>query len=379
MGRQPFPTGLPEPVAMPLAEQFRALEESSYLLLGKHEITWLTAKVEAGGTVDYFLSLGCGVQGIPHLMLDSVAVLKALGVSFVAGGGRQFCCGNPLRGGERRLDAADRLTAASVERMLGWGARAVLHWCTACQLTFGAWGSGADEVLSADDVLPLAPGREKGPHFANLHIHDFLASLLEKMGDRVPWRKEIPMRVLVEGHPELTQIHGDARSAGARMLSFVPGVEVVGYVDPPEYFRRPGGNCQRALTEMTAADVRRTRRELAEQARARGADTVSCQHHNCHRTWSRFSSDALAVKQCVSIVAEALGVSHVDRYQIAAKMGDADAVVAHTRSIWSTWEIEESRATAIARRLFEPKYAERPACACGGDPQKCGEALIPLR
>ena len=374
-----FPTGLPAPPSKPVAQQFRELEEDAQLLLARDEITWLTTKQRPDHDVEYFLSLGCGVQGLPHLMLDSVAVLEALGVSFVAGGGRAYCCGNPYRGGERRLDAADRLTEASVDRMLAWGAGTVLHWCTACELTFGAWGRAADVVQSGITTVPLAPDREKGQRFENVHIHEFLAARLQEMGERVPWKREVRARVLVEGHPDLSAIHDHARTAGARMLAQVPGVEVIGYVDPPAFFRRPGGNCQNALTEMTAVDVRRTRRELASQAGARGADTVSCQHHNCHRTWSRFSSDTLAVKQCVSIVAEALGVSHPDRYQIAAKMGGAETVVAHTRPLWSTWALEEDSARAIARRLFEPKYAERPSCACGGDMTQCRDGLISLR
>ena len=356
-----------------IARHFRQVEESSYLLLAKDEVSWIRERRTPDRAVEAFLSLGCGVQALPHIMQDSVAVLDALGVSFAAGGGRQFCCGNPYRG-DGSLEAADRLTEASVERMLAWGAKTVVHWCTACEITFGAWSRGDATVWTGGVHRPLgAPARSEGEAFANVQIHTFLAERIRVLGDRVPWKKEIRARVLVEGHPELTDVHNVARSGTAQLLALVPGVEVLGYVDPPATFFPPGRNCTNALTEMTETDVRTMRDELAVQARARGADTISCQHHNCHRTWSRFSSDALAVRQAVSIVADALGVGHPDRYQTAAKMGDPRAVVAHTRALWESWGLDEPEAEGIARRLFDPKYAERPSCPCGGDVSKCAE------
>jgi hypothetical protein len=359
-----------------VADDFRELEESSYLLLAKDETTWLTRKAEPDRQVEKFLSLGCGVQGIPHLMLDSVAVLEALGVSFVAGGGRQFCCGNPYRADVTNFDSADRLTAASVDRMLAWGSAEVVHWCTACQLTFGAWARGEDEISSRGGTYPLRTRKGPSNAFGNVHVHEFLVRRIRELGAAVPWKKEVRARVLIEGHPDLSAVHDVARSSGAELLSLIPGVEVIGYVDPPSYFHEADRMCTRALTEMTAEDVKRARDELAEQANTRGADMVSCQHHNCHRTWSRFSSERLAVRQCVSVVAEALGVAHPDRYQAAAKIGDARAIVAHTRPLWSSWGIDEARATVIAQKLFDPKYIDRPRCACGGDISRCSENLV---
>ncbi|MBM4420898.1 MAG: hypothetical protein FJ034_04820 [Chloroflexi bacterium] len=366
-----------------MARHFRQVEESSCLLLARDEVTWLRERyVAPDRTVEVFLSLGCGVQGLPHVMQDSVSVLEALGVSFAAGGGRQFCCANPYRGTASvpgLPDQADRLTAASVDRMLAWGARSVVHWCTACQITFGAWSRGEQTVWTGSGVQPLAsPPRESGEAFGNINIYEFLADRLRAMGSAVPWKRGFSARILVEGHPELTATHDGARSSLANLLALIPGVEVVSYVDPPARFYSKGRNCTNLLTELTSEDVARYRAELAAQARARGADTVACQHHNCHRTWRRFSSDELAVRQGVSILAAALGVAHPDRYQTAAKLGDPAAVVAHTRPLWRSWGLEEPEAEEIAKRLFDVKYAAKPACACGGDTSKCTEDLITL-
>jgi hypothetical protein len=356
----------PQPAAL-----YQAQEEPARLLVTKDEIRWMTQSVTPDRSVDVFLLLGCGARGLPHIFLDSVAVLEALGVSFVAGAGPQFCCGNPYR--PDRLDAADRLTANSIDRMTAWGASTVVHWCTACQLTFGAWSRNSEEVWTSGTVLPMRPRGAAQDGVDNVHIHSFIERRLRELGDQVPWKNTPRRRVLVEGHPELTEVHDAAMTTGAKMLSLVPGVEVLGYVKAPAAFARPGSNCSNALTDLTVHDVQRIRREIAAQAHERGADTISCQHHNCHRTWSRFASDSLRVEQCVSIVAEALGVRSPDRYQEFAQLGEIDRVVDHAEAIWRSWDLDRDEATAVARKTFDPKYAEKPSCPCGGDITKCTE------
>lgn len=353
------------------AALYQAQEEPARLLIAKDEMRWMTHNVPPDRTVDVFLLLGCGARGLPHILLDSVAVLEALGVRFVAGAGQQFCCGNPYR--PDRLDAADRLTANSIDRMTAWGASTIVHWCTACQLTFGAWSRNSEEVWTGGTVMPMKPRGAVQDGVENVHIHTFIERRLRELGDQVPWKNTPRRRVLVEGHPELTDVHDVAMTTGAQMLSLVPGVEVLGYVKAPEAFARPGSNCSNALANLTLHDVQRIRSELASQARARGADTISCQHHNCHRTWSRFASEGLRVEQCVSIVAEALGVRSPDRYQEFAQLGETEMVVDRAESIWQSWGIDRAEATDLARKIFDAKYAAKPSCACGGDVSKCTE------
>jgi hypothetical protein len=159
------------------------------------------------------------------------------------------------------------------------------------------------------------------------------------------------------------------------MLALVPGSRCSATSRRPAAFRRPGSNCSNALTDLTVHDVQRIRADLARQARDRGADTISCQHHNCHRTWSRFASDGLRVQQCVSIVAEALGVVSPDRYQSFAHLPDTEAVVGTRAAVLA--EAGGSTAMTLLARApasSTPKYAERPSCPCGGDVSKCTES-----
>jgi Fe-S oxidoreductase len=366
----PVPRGdKPEP-----ADMYRAQEEPARLLMAKDELTWMTRATTPDREVDVFLLLGCGARSLPHIQQDSVAVLKALGVQFVAGAGQQFCCGNPYR--PDRIDAADRLAASSMDRMTAWGARTIVHWCTACQLTFSAWSAGASEVLTGGRSVPMKPRNAPQDAVENIHVHTFIERRLRELGDRVPWKKTVKRRVLVEGHPEISSVHDVAMSSGGRMLSLVPGVEVLGYVQPPKTFVRAGSNCTNTLAELDVHDVQKIRAELAAQARERGADTISCQHHNCHRTWSRFASAGLRVQQCVSIVAEALGVVSEDRHQRFALVGDTETIVSNTEPLWRSWDLERPEAANIAEQVFDPKYATTPTCACGGDISKCTETAV---
>jgi hypothetical protein len=359
----------PEP-----ADMYRAQEEAAWLLLAKDELTWMTRAATPDRHVDVFLLLGCGARQLPHIQQDSVAVLEALGVCFVAGAGQQFCCGNPYR--PDRIDAADRLSASSMDRMTAWGARTIVHWCTACQLTFSAWSAGAEEVRTGGRPVPMRPRNAPQDAVENLHIHTFIERRLRELGDSVPWKKTVKRRVLVEGHPDLSDVHDVAMTTGGSMLSLVPGVEVLGYVQPPKTFVSAGSNCNNSLAELSVHDVQKIRAELAAQARERGADTISCQHHNCHRTWSHFASDRLRVQQCVSIVAEALGVVSEDRHQRFALLGDTDAIVSTTEPMWRSWDLDRDAATEVAHRVFDPKYAAHPTCACGGDVSKCTETNV---
>jgi hypothetical protein len=132
-----------------------------------------------------------------------------------------------------------------------------------------------------------------------------------------------------------------------------------------------------AKQPRTAAEVRERREFLADTLNAMGADTVSCQHQGCHLLWSYYASDRLAVKHYVSVLAEALGVDHPDRFQAAARLGDPEAVLEQTRPIWQAWQLTEARARHLAFELADPRFAEGVTQhACGGG--NCGEQLVSI-
>ena len=97
-----------------------------------------------------------------------------------------------------------------------------------------------------------------------------------------------------------------------------------------------------------------------------GADTVSPTHQTCLQRWEPFSSEAVDVRHIVSILAEALGVAHPDRFKAASRLGDTTAIVEQTRPVWSAWGMDEERATKVTREVFDPAYqTSEDLCACG--------------
>jgi Cysteine-rich domain len=350
---------------------FRGLADTCHVLVSRDEITWYDRQPGPDHDVDVFMNLSCGTQAAPHLLLDTVSVLERLGISFVAVAGPAACCGKPFTNADKP-ETAERVNKSRIGRSLGWGARVHVNWCVACQMTSTVL---AARRLYADDVDH--PVRE-------VQILTFLEAQLRDLGDRVPWKQEVHRRVLVSGHSEmLGPAHKAAHAAAARLLSLVPGVEVVGPYDgheddspctymgrdkdwtPPAWYRE----------QDTAEGIRKHRARLATLAHSMGADTVSCTHQHCHIVWSAYASDRLAVRHPVSIVAEALGCAHPDRRQAAMRLGNPEAFVAQTRRIWQSWGLSEERARELAGSISDPKYADE-ATQCSGCSNHCRESLI---
>jgi transcriptional regulator with XRE-family HTH domain len=338
------------------------LEYAGHLLVSRDEATWLERNVAPDRAVDVFVNMSCGPQHTPHLLLDTVGVLRALGLNFAAGAGRLFCCGTYFRH-YQDIQHAERMRAASVARSVAWGAALTAHMCTNCQNTFGM--VERRERLLGEDV----PG--------NVQMYTLLERTLFDLGDRVPWQRAVTAKVLVlpiGGSP----VHVEASETCARVLEMIPGVDVVGFVDDEIAKVAGHGNAETIVnnTPLARDEVERRRMVLAELFAARGADTMSATHHTGQQWWSRFSSERLTVRHPISLLADALSVASPDRYQAACRLGDPEAILEQTRPMWTSWGMSEERARTLSRAIFDPAYAAGPApCACGGQ-GRCQEQLI---
>jgi Fe-S oxidoreductase len=340
---------------------FQYMEDTSHLLLSKDELNWMDVDVDADRHVDTFVNMSCGTQLAPHLTLETVDVLKALGVDFVAASGRQWCCGKIYRSRER-VQAGEKMSHASIDRFKDWGTSCVVHGCPSCQIVYS-------------DYMTRNP--EAGAGLTNKHFSWFLEECLDRLGDRVPWQKEVSARVLVENHgDELSPVHRAATDAAYRILQKVPGVEVIGMLKPPSLGMacatlRPGGP---GLYNRISEEARKLlQAELYAQAEAAGGvDTIASTDKFCHREWCKFATERVGVRHYLSIVAEALGCAHPDRFQAMWKLGDPDAVFEQTRPYWSSWGLSEETGRRLAFRHFDPAHSAFVVeCACGGDPAKC--------
>jgi Cysteine-rich domain len=358
---------------------YEEMAESGKLLVAPDEALWLDRVSTPGRDVDVFFNMSCSTQFVPHIMLDSAAVLQKLGVSFASGSGAKFCCGTYYRLSDDKFDRADRMNANNVARAISWGADTAVHMCTQC----------VNMYTSIAQRQEFEAGEPQG--LRHVQLLRFVDELLAENGEAIPWQKEVSAKVLVHGHPAVSHVHDIAKRDVGKIAARIPGVEVVGvlertFVDDfcmPEFASKHNRTGENGVTiggsylprPRTRAEVEQCRLELAGIAESWGADTISPQHQTCLQMWEPFSSERVQVRHVMSLLAEALGVGHPDRYLAASRLGDVEAIVEHTRPVWSAWGMLEDIARERILRMFDPAYETVGACECGRSPgERCGHA-----
>jgi transcriptional regulator with XRE-family HTH domain len=330
-----------------ISAMWRDWRDESRLLMSRDELNYFDRQPGPDHRAQVYVNMSCGTQRSPHLLQDTVGVLEALGVDFIAAAGPGAgCCGKPLALSGQD-GAFERHREGRIARSVDWGASVHVNWCGACQQTSTA---SAARLELADGIVH--PVRE-------IQLLPYLEETVRELGDRVPWKREARRRVLAEGH-EISNVHADMHDAIPRLLAMVPGVEVVGKYDgwselsPCAATAREGSPppawTQRPETPQEMADHRA---RLAADVRARGADTVACSHQSCHQQWSRYASDQLAVLHPVSVLAEALDCAHPDRFQAAVQHGDPRRLVDESRPRWQSWGLTEERAAEVAGSICD--------------------------
>jgi hypothetical protein len=342
---------------------FKDMSDSERLQVSRDELEWIQGRSVPSQTADVVVALSCGAQTTPYVMLTEVAVLRALGIDFVATAGQAYCCGN-IFNGKGRPEQAIRTATNSIRRFAALGAKVSVQCCGSCYVQF-------DDHVTAQEAEN--PGNAP---FAVKQMSQYLLDILGQLGDGVPWQKSISRRVLVHAEgSDVKRGKDEARQAIIETLDLIPGVEFAGMIESPSLGnpceRIPGtdGSPDRWMFDgIGPAEYRQVQAELEEQARAANADVIVTPHHACHREWCKFGSDRLPVMFYQSLVAEALGIRVPDRFQILWRTGDPDKILELTRPHWESWSIDEPEARDMVRRFFVPDYAsEVDKCPCEGD------------
>jgi hypothetical protein len=218
------------------------------------------------------------------------------------------------------------------------------------------------------------------PPFDVVHVTRYVADRLREMGDSVPWKHEVPARVALHSHAGGHAQQDTDTDYILQILDMIPGVEYAGAIQPPT----SGSPCD--LTGPTAVSIlnsldtvgyRVAVAELEGQARALQADTVVTAYHKCQMEWSKFSTRRMAVREWMSLLAEALGVGYEDRFTVYWHLGDPEEIVRRARTEWESWGMTEDEALEAATRHFVPQYAaDVHHCDCGG--AGCGSRAADL-
>jgi Fe-S oxidoreductase len=287
---------------------------------------WVRTYVEPDhANVDVVLYLGCNIIRTAHLAYEVIGVFQALGIDFVAVAGPQFCCGVVNeRSGD--IEGATRLSRATADKFASYGPKQVVIWCPSCRLRFEA-------------VMETKISR-----FSMIHATAFLAERAAQFS----FHREAPARVAIHGHVGKPQREMDA-NATIRLLQSVPGIEVVGTLTSPDL----DFQCSPAtISKLGSEKFLAIRAGLVQKAKELGADTLVTPYHACHREWCAVGDARLAVRNYISIVAEALGCARRDYFHEFKKLSDPDAIAALSRPVWETHGLSEAQAKELAARYF---------------------------
>jgi Fe-S oxidoreductase len=324
------------------AGYFNRIREIERLVIPAEKINWLERYSEPDKSVDVLLYLGCNVLMTAHLAREVVRVFEAIGVSFAAVGGPQFCCGIVHYGHGDRA-ASTRLTGATIGKFESFGAREIVMWCPSCNRHF-------DEVVL----------KELQPSFTITHATAYLAA----RADKLPFRQKVAGRVALHAHSGRRQQEADAAAASA-LLRAIPGLTVTGTVEDGEL----DYHCNNVTIERIGlARFKAIRFELAEEAAAQQAerDTVATIYHSCHREWSDLEVPGLAVRNYISLVSQSLGISEHDHYQEYRRRHDIDATVAAAREAWQSHGLTEQQARGLVRKhLATDRYPPKGSVDSG--------------
>jgi hypothetical protein len=320
---------------------YRSLKEAQLLQIRQDERRWIERFAEPDHPAQIVLNFGCGVQYTPHLMLETVGVLAALDVDFVAVAGPAWCCGQPyVEDGQR--ESGMNMAANSSRRMAAFEPQTTVHWC-------GAWWPQLDAAFS-DTAAPIELE----------HISAFMARVLRDREIAIPWQAEVYGRALVHLKARDSSQFADRGAVVGSMeagvpfaLETIPGLEVVGDAPIPVL----GAPCAMAdgrsvLAGLGAPEVAAVRSELVGAARELGGNLIVTPHQACHREWGKFASDELPIRHFISLLAEALGVSEPDRFHAYWRLADPEAVVERARPAWESWGLSATEAMRIASELF---------------------------
>lgn len=253
-------------------------------------------------TADVLFYTGCNVLRTPHIVLNVMDILDALGVDFDVVGGTAHCCG-VYQFQEADLPTYERMGHRTFQRFGQSGASKVLTWCPTCTKNF-------DELEEAVEPASFDLG----------HVSEFLAANLDALKAR--FRPDQPRRrVVIHEHLGIGATVGSIRN----LLSAVPNLEVLELPQDSGFSYACGGQAAKFKQREQAIH-----RALAEGAVALGADTVVTMYHSCHRALSGAEAVyPLKVVNFTDVVAEALGRGgHPDYYRLYKKGGAMDEAVA---------------------------------------------------
>lgn len=277
----------------------------SALQIKPSEARWMKEVPANPEPVDVVFFAGCSASGMPHISLEVVDILDSMGIDFIALAGGDLCCGaGHLLGGD--AEAAQRASQELVSTIAAFRPKQAVFFCLGCQL-----------VLSGTASLFLSVP------FECRELSQFLLDNL----DRIPFKRSAGKVVALHDSCVLSSMP-DYAAVPRRLLQAIPGVTLVELEHNRENALCCGGVANITRPEMTE----HMHRGPLNEAEAAGAEVLVTFCSGCHRAFAPLEHESpLKVKSYISLVAEAIGIHHEDRYKKYTNYGDLTKVLAEAR------------------------------------------------
>lgn len=331
------------------ARRFRSMSHAVRLLasmqMPSEALERILAPVERR-RADLLFYTGCNVLRTSHIVFNVMDILEALGVDFDVVGGPAHCCG-VYQFMEGDLATYDRVGGRTFERFGRAGAREVATWCPTCTKNFSE--------IERDRA---------GDSFGFDHISVFLAARLDALRARFVYQP--PRKAVIHEHDGIAGTRESVRA----LLAAVPNLTLLELPQDSGFSYTCGGPAAAYEDRQTAIH-----RNMAEGAKALGADLLVTTYHSCHRALAGAEARyPFRVVNFTDLLAEALGRGgHTDFFKLYKSGGEMPEAVAAARRYLEGAGIKVSAESIAA--LGAEMFAET---GLAGDPADFTAALAPL-
>ncbi len=291
----------------------------SAIMVKQEQERWMRELPSSPEPSELLFFLGCNVFIMPNLVFTTLDILESMGFSPPVLAGPELCCGGPfLYTGD--MEAADRYSRELMGALSAFNPRKVIFWCNTCYFRF-------QRVFPHIWDVP----------FETEHISQFLYA----HRDRLAFKKRLPLKVTFQDPCFLKQAGVFEEPRG--LLSSIPGLRLLEMENTREEALCCGGLGFLSSPEQT---LRLKRRRLSQAKRA-GARVIASYCQSCHRSFlpeeKRFG---LSSRNLVTLLGEALGIHHEDKYSRFRLYGDIKRVIGEVMdyieaSDYSLAEMEE--------------------------------------
>jgi Fe-S oxidoreductase len=299
----------------------------SALQIMPSEARWLKKPPANPDPVEVVFFTGCAPTGIPHTLFETMDILDRMGVDFAALAGGDLCCGTaPMLWGD--LDAAQAMGQRLVSTIASFRPKKAVFYCTGCHMM----------------CLGMLPRFMSVP-FESCDLTQFL---VENLG-RIPFNQSVNKVVAV--HDSCSVARLGTFELTRTLLRAVPGITLVEMEHNRENSLCCGGVANTMHPQITEA----MRRAPLEEAAATGAEVMATICTGCQESFAPLEQGyPFETRNYVSLVAEAVGVSHEDRFKPCVKSADVSQLPAEARD-----RLEASDFSAEEMERVLPDYLNR--------------------